>query len=271
MSPKVSLTAITGFRLVTAAPERLALFYCAIGFEVGAATPVPRLEMAVLGLSGGGSRRPMALGPSRVDLDAYEQPGRPYPADPTACDPFFQHLALVTSDIQAAWRQARQAGATPISRVGPVELPKSAGGVIAVKFRDPDGHPLELLQFPPGGNAAWSGAGVLGIDHSAICVADVAASQRFYGSHGLGEGEASLNHGPTQVALDALDGVQVDVVPMNPSARPPHVELLGYRHPRSRRNVELRANDIAATRIVWRADQEALIRDPDSHLHQLTR
>lgn len=29
-------------------------------------------------------------------------------------------------------------------------LPESSGGVTAFKFRDPDGHPLELLAFPDG-------------------------------------------------------------------------------------------------------------------------
>jgi catechol 2,3-dioxygenase-like lactoylglutathione lyase family enzyme len=271
MSPEVTLASIIGFRLVTAAPERLAQFYRAIGFEVGEATPIPGPEMAVLGLSGGGRRRAMTLGASRVELDAYEKAGRPYPANPAACDPFFQHLALVTSDIEVAWRHARDAGATPISRTGPVQLPESAGGVIAVKFRDPEGHPLEFLQFPPGASAARSGAGVMGIDHSAVCVADVAASLRFYDSHGLCEGKASNNHGPTQVALDGLDGVEVDVVPMNPAETPPHVELLGYRFPTPGGGARLRVNDIAATRIVWRADQDTLLRDPDGHLHQLTR
>jgi catechol 2,3-dioxygenase-like lactoylglutathione lyase family enzyme len=213
MSPDVTFNAITGFRLVTAAPERLAVFYQAIGFELGEATPISMEEMAVLGLHGGGSRRPMTLGPSLVDLDVFDRPGRGYPTRATACDHMFQHLALVTDDIEAAWRVAIDAGATPISRGRPVRLPQSAGGVAAIKFRDPEGHPLEFLQFPRGANGDWSGAGMLGIDHSALCVADVAASERFYASHGLCVGKRSLNHGPTQAALDGLDDVEVDVVP----------------------------------------------------------
>jgi len=31
------------------------------------------------------------------------------------------------------------------------------------------------------------------------------------------------------------------------------------------------ANDIAATRIVWHADRDALVRDDDGHLHQLVK
>jgi catechol 2,3-dioxygenase-like lactoylglutathione lyase family enzyme len=271
MSPELRFEAIFAFRLVTAAPTPLADFYQALGFEVGEAIPILRDEMSILGLKGGGLRRTMSLGASRLDLDAFDSPGRSYPAAASACDPIFQHLALVTDDIEAAWRLACDAGATPISRGGPVELPRSAGGVTAVKFRDPDGHPLEFLQFPPGANPDWSGVGVLGIDHSAICVADIGASERFYTSHGLSEGKRSLNLGPTQVALDGLDNVEVDVVPMDAPKRPPHVELLGYRHPTVSAREAIAANDIAATRIVWRSDHEALARDPDGHLHQFTR
>jgi catechol 2,3-dioxygenase-like lactoylglutathione lyase family enzyme len=271
VSSDVTFNTITGFRLVTAGPEPLAAFYRAIGFEVGEAAPILMEEMRVLGLHGSGFRRTMTLGPSRVDLDVFDRPGRGYPTGATACDHIFQHLALVTDDADAAWRMARGAGARPIGMTEPVELPKSAGGVTAIKCRDPEGHPLEFLQFPRGANADWSGKGLMGIDHSALSVADVTASERFYADRGLIAGERSLNQGPTQVALDGLDDVAVDVVPMIPSKHPPHVELLGYRSPRGVARGRLSPNDVAATRIVWRSAQEALLRDPDGHLHQFTR
>lgn len=263
--------AIMGFRLVAADPARLAAFYRAIGFDIGEAAPIPAAELNRLGLAGSGWRIAMSLGPSRVDLDTFDPPGRPYPLDATACDLIFQHLALVTANAQAAWCRARDAGATPISREGPVTLPKSAGGVTAVKFRDPEGHPLEFLVFPPWANPAWKGTGIIGIDHSAISVRDIAASRLFYAGHGLSEGRATVNGGPTQVALDGLDGVEVDVTPMNPTKKPPHLELLGYGHPIGRALSALAANDIAATRIVWQSDRDALIRDPDGHFHELSR
>ena len=263
--------AITAFRLVTADPARLAHFYRAIGFDVGEAATIPAADMKLLGLSGAGSRIAMSLGRSRVDLERFDQPGHPYPRDTTTCDLVFQHLALVTDDAEAAWRRAREVGATPIGREGPVTLPKSEGGVTAVKFRDPEGHPLEFLQFPPGANPNWKGAGMMGIDHSAISVSDVAASRRFYARHGLSEANATVNRGPAQDALDGLDGVEVAVVPMNPTDNPPHIEMLGYRLPVGRALHRLSANDLAATRIVWRSNAEALIRDPDGHLHQLSR
>ncbi|MHB1245384.1 MAG: VOC family protein [Sulfuriferula sp.] len=267
----MTFEAIAGFRLVATDPARLAAFYRAIGFEVSEATPISTVELELLGLAGAGSRIAMSLGLSRVDLDSFDSPGCPYPTGATACDLVFQHLALVTDDAEAAWCRARDAGATPISRNGPVTLPKSAGAVTAVKFRDPEGHPLEFLQFPRGANSDWKGTGIMGIDHSAISVSDIAASRGFYARHRLSEGDATVNHGPTQAALDGLKGVEVDVVPMRPTDKPPHVEMLGYRTPVGRAFSPLAPNDIAATRIVWRSNCEALIRDPDGHLHQLSR
>lgn len=265
----IALRAISGFRLVSRDSHRLARFYQAIGFIPGTAGPIDAAEMALLGLAGAGTRLPLTLGPSLVELDCYERPGRAYRADTTAADSEFQHLAIVTTDIRAAWARAIAAGATAISRNGPVVLAASSGGVIAVKFRDPEGHPLEFLQFPGGSNAAWAGTGMLGIDHSAISVADIDRSIAFYIAHGLTQGNRTLNEGPAQVALDGIDGVVVDVVSLIPAYAPAHVELLGYRGFRRTIRDPLMPGDIAATRIVWHGDCDALVRDGDGHLHQL--
>ncbi len=152
-----------------------------------------------------------------------------------------------------------------------MKLPASAGGVTAVKFRDPEGHPLELLQFPDDSVSGWAGKGLLGIDHSAISVSDVGASRRFYEAFGLSIHSPTLNDGPTQVALDGLTSVEVDVLPMLPQRNTPHLELLAYRDPIGRSAGRLEPNDIAATRIVWAADRDALVRDPDGHLHMFIR
>ena len=270
MPPDLTCGAIAGFRLVTSDLARLATFYRAIGFDVGDAMPIPTSELAVLGMAGSGMRIEMSLGVSRVDLDCFGAAGRPYPADARACDQVFQHLALVTDDAGAAWRIAQDAGAIPISREQPVRLPASSGGVTAVKLRDPEGHPLELLQFPAGANPHWRGTGMMGIDHSAITVRDLAASRRFYARYGLTEGSAMLNQGATQAALDGIDDVVVDIIPMLPAVVPAHLELLGYRQPPGQSSAWA-VNDIAATRIVWRATCEALLRDPDGHHHQFSR
>jgi catechol 2,3-dioxygenase-like lactoylglutathione lyase family enzyme len=271
MPSEVAFQAITGFRIVAAEPERLTWFYREIGFTIGNSIPIPNDEMKLLGLTGAGARTTLSLGPSRIDIDCFDQPGRPYPVDTRACDLVFQHLALVTDDALVAWARARDAGAIPISRERPVTLPKSAGGVTAVKFRDPEGHPLELLQFPRDANSHWKGSGIMGIDHSAISVSDIAASRRFYARNGLHESGATINHGPTQVALDGLDDVQVEVVPMIPAKETPHVEMLAYRNPAGRSILPWAINDIAATRIVWQADIDGILRDPDGHVHQLSR
>lgn len=270
------LQSIAGFRLVTADLPRLTRFYAdVLGFAAeGPPAPIGAGEMTLLGLSGQGRRQVLRLGAQTLALDAFDAPGAPYPADGNAASPWFQHLALVVDDIAAA--HARLHGAQAISDGGPQHLPASSGGVSAFKFRDPDGHPLELLQFPAAGTPpAWRGkqamAGqiALGIDHSAISVSDVDASTSFYAGLGLGVGRRSRNQGPEQQRLDGLRGVQVVVAPMQPAHAPPHLELLGYQVPHGAAGPPLRANDVAAARIVWQGGRSALLRDPDGHLHQV--
>jgi catechol 2,3-dioxygenase-like lactoylglutathione lyase family enzyme len=267
----MKLSAIRAFRLTSADAAPLARFYQALGFTVAASERIDDAEMRILGLEGGGRRIVLRLGEQQLDLESFELAGRTYPIDATAADLCFQHLALVTDDAAAAWKQATAWGAVPISIHGPVRLPPATGVAAAVKFRDPEGHPLELLQFPPQSAHRWPGTGLLGIDHSAISVADVAASRRFYEALGLTVRGPTLNSGPAQDALDGIPDVEVDVVPMLPQRDTPHLELLAYREPSGRPAHRLQVNDVAATRIVWAADRDELIRDPDGHLHQLRR
>ncbi len=267
----IALDRIAAFCLVARDSAALVRFYSALGFVQDASAPQPIAsgEAALLGLAGGGMRHTMRLGAVRLWIDQYDRPGRPYPDGTDAASRCFQHFALVTDDIAAAWERAQAAGAAPVSRTGPVTLPASTGAVTAVKFRDPEGHPLELIHFPEGERRGWRGRGILGIDHSAITVADAERSRTFYRAHGLVCGDATLNHGPTQVALDGLDDVRVDVVPMHPAGPGPHVELLHYRHPQGAPVEPWAINDVAATRIVWQGFASALLRDPDGHIHQI--
>jgi catechol 2,3-dioxygenase-like lactoylglutathione lyase family enzyme len=266
----VSVFAITSFGLTTGNPERLGRFYEGLGFTAGSMERIPDEEMGLLGLSGGGTRLPIRLGELFVTLDSFEEAGREYPRDATAADLCFQHFALVTADAAAAWKLTQRLGAAAISMQGPVKLPVSAGSVTACKFRDPDGHPLEFLQFPPENGIRRQDDGLLGIDHSAISVSDVGASKRFYVALGLSVKSPTVNCGETQHALDGLPQPLVDVVPMMPPQARPHLELLAYRNPAGR-PAETTANDIAATRTVWASDRDALIRDPDGHLHVLKK
>jgi len=99
---------------------------------------------------GGASGVIMRLGGETIEL--LSAGGRKIPGDSRSNDRWFQHLAIVVSDIDRAYAQVLRAGATPIS-AGPQTLPAwnpNAGGIRAVYFRDPDGHPLELIQFPAG-------------------------------------------------------------------------------------------------------------------------
>lgn len=254
---------------MTQQPELLVAFYATLGFTISDPHLISADELAMLGMVGVGTRWPMQLGDAVVELDFYDQPGSPYPHDADAASICFQHLALVTDDVEAAWSRALSAGGPLISDAGPVTLPKSSGGVTAVKFRDPEGHPLELISFPDAAKKGWHGSGMLGIDHSAIVVSGRAESEAFYTAHGLTCGDASLNQGSEQAALDGLESPVADVVPMKPQTAHPHVELLHYRQPSGALFAPLAVNDVAATRIVWQDGLPALLRDPDGHLHQI--
>ncbi len=272
-----TLQAITGFSLVTANLPRLARFYHEVlGFAAhGDVKPIDEAEMALLGLSGRGRRQVLSLGHEILSIDEFDPAGRPYPAKSDAASLCFQHLALVVDDMHGAYARLRDI--VPISRGQPQKLPSYDASVQAFKFRDPDLHPLEFLQFAAGKTPdAWRGRHKLegqiglGIDHSAMSVADANRSAEFYRVLGLGIGDRTLNHGPAQQRLDGLGDAEVMVVAMDPPEQgTPHLELLGYRRPKGEAGPKLRANDIAATRIVWRGRKTSLIVDPDGHLHQV--
>lgn len=173
-------------------------------------------------------------------------------------------------------------------------LPPSTGSVVAYKFRDPDGHPLEL-SFIPG--SAWlaepqdnASGPCLGIDHSALAVADLTASLAFYkdvlGFSPAGQG---LNEGVEQDRLDGLGQTRLDIVALAAAEGGPHIELLHYRSPRpAPARGPIDRDDIAATRLIVRmgatrpvdteleavkqsskaisaAEGPRLLQDPDGH------
>jgi catechol 2,3-dioxygenase-like lactoylglutathione lyase family enzyme len=198
----------------------------------------------------------LRLGCDELELTGYEPTGRDYPQGSTAADLWFQHIAIVVADMDKAYGVLRRGGAmTPISKDGPERLPPNTGSVTAFKFRDPEGHPVELSMFPPGvGAERWrepdASGNCLGIDHSALSVADPARSLAFYAEAlGMSVIGRSLNRGPEQDRLDGLSCDGVDIVALQPAdPASPHIELLGYPQPR-RSGRRLRPNDIAATRL----------------------
>jgi catechol 2,3-dioxygenase-like lactoylglutathione lyase family enzyme len=238
----------------------------ALGFKPCGAGEVGPAMATLLGAA---SMRQSLLrrGEQEIALQEFHPAGRDYPGNATAADQIFQHLALVTSDIAAAYARLQHFHPAPISLDGPQHLPARSGGATAFKFRDPDGHPLELIQF------ADRHAG--GIDHSAIAVADAGRSIAFYrDTLGMHVAARQVNTGAEQDALDGLSGVAVEVVALPPAQATPHVELLGYRSPACRPNPAMQPNDIAATRLVLEvsglaSDASRLIRDPDGHFLRL--
>ncbi len=116
---------------------------------------------------------------------------------------------------------------------------------------------------------ALPGEIALGIDHSAISVHDADTSVAFYADLGLKQGKRTFNAGPAQQRLDDLKNVEVSVVPMIPETSAPHLELLAYQAPQGDRIPRWRANDVAATRILWRGDKADLLSDPNGHLQQI--
>jgi catechol 2,3-dioxygenase-like lactoylglutathione lyase family enzyme len=203
-------------------------------------------------------------------LQAFEPPGARYPADAASSDQVFQHIAIPVVDMDASVTRLQAMRPVPISD-GPQHLPARSGGAVALKFRDPDGHPLELIRFPNGHND--------GIDHSAIVVTDSERSIAFYRNHlGFDLASSQINTGQEQDRLDGLSDVTVEVVALTPRQPIPHIELLAYQSPTIRTTRRPRPQDVAATRLVLEVDglpadamrlsdgkRVMLIHDPDEH------
>src|SRR6266536_1825386 len=128
----------------------------------------------------------MRLGNEFIQLTEYLAPkGRPVPVDSRSNDQWFQHIAIITSDMDKAYTWLRQNKVEHAS-TGPQRLPewnKNAAGIKAFYFKDPDKHALEVLQFHAGkGDAKWQHASnklFLGIDHTAVVVSNTEASLSF--------------------------------------------------------------------------------------------
>src|SRR6266498_1914264 len=196
----------------------------------------------------------LRLGGEEIELMEYIAPrGRPVPADSRSHDRWFQHIAIVVSDMDRAYAGLRQHRVAHASS-GPQRLPDwnaNAGGIRAFYFKDPDGHTLEVLWFAVGkGAAKWHRATdrlFLGIDHTAIVVRDTDASLRFYrDALGLAVAGESENHGPEQEWLNNVPGAALRITTLR-AAEGPGIELLEYRTPRDGRPIpaDVQTNDIA--------------------------
>ena len=186
----------------------------------------------------------LTLGSECLELTEYlAQRGRPVAPDARSNDREFQHVAIVVSDMDTAYARVRAAHVEHASSA-PQTLPEwnlAAGGIRAFYFRDPDRHVLEFIWFPPGkGASRWQVSGpkpplTLGIDHTAVAVADTDTSLAFYRDRlGLDQTGHSENWGPEQEHLNGVLGARLRITQVR-AARGPGIEFLEYLAPRDGR------------------------------------
>ena len=220
----------------------------------------------------------MQLGNEYLDLTEYLAPrGRPIPTDSRSNDLWFQHIAIVVRDMDQAFEKLRALKVQFVS-TGPQTLPASlpaAAGIKAFYFRDSDEHNLEVIYFPPGkGDPRWQEKTdnlFLGIDHTAIGIANTEVSLHFYrdllGFRKAGESE---NFGTEQEHLNQVFGAHLQITGMR-AASGPGTEFLEYLTPRDgrARPADVHANDIVHWQTMVTTDDVDLMAKKlrDAHVH----
>ncbi len=302
------VTAVERVEIVVEDVERSRAFFEMLGFSaMGQETLSGASVERSLGVKGVRLERlELALGSEHIALLQYLAPsdGRSMPRDTHGNDLWFQHLAIVVSDMNAAYGWLHAHHVAQVSTT-PQKLPswnRAAGGIEAFYFVDPDGHNLELIHFPRGkGDQRWQNSAhctrtprelctFLGIDHTAVTVEDTERSLLYYRDRlGFRVAGSSENYGPEQEHLNGVFGARLRITALR-AAEGPGIELLEYLAPRGGRPMpsDARANDIAHFQVVLRATDvsavrsatvqaggrdvagdgathEALVRDPDGH------
>lgn len=254
MRPAVEAVSVIGMT-VADLDRAVAFFSDVLTFEKVAETKLSGDKFSRLqGLSSAESRVALLkLGDEVIELTQYESPkGRPLPADSRSNDHWFQHIAIIVSDMERAHDWLHENRVRHASK-DPQRLPdwnQNAAGIKAFYFHDPDGHFLELLEFPPDkGNPKWrrkTDRLFLGIDHTAIVVADTEASMRFYrDTLGFKVVGGSENYGIEQEDLNNVPGAHLRITTLRAPAGPA-VEFLEYLHPRDGRpyRADAQTNDL---------------------------
>ncbi|HET8797584.1 MAG TPA: VOC family protein [Thermoanaerobaculia bacterium] len=244
----------------------------------------------------------MRLGEETIELTEFLTPkGRPIPDDSRSNDRWFQHIAIVVSDMDAAYARLREHKVEHVS-TAPQRIPDSnaaAAGIRAFYFRDPDDHNLEIIWFPRGkGDERWQRPAArifLGIDHTALVVSNTNASLLFYRDLlGLRVAGESHNLGTEQAHLNLVEGAHLHISGLRAPGGA-GVEFLDYLSPRDGRAYEgFRPNDVVHWQTAIAVDDleamvrklrearatflsdgiaggKALVRDPDGHAILLSR
>lgn len=223
----------------------------------------------------------LRLGEEQIELLQFLAPGgRPIPVDSRSNDRWFQHVAIIVSDMTAAYARLRRFNVQHASS-GPQRLPdwnQNAGGIEAFYFRDPDDHNLELLAFPVGkGLAKWHNAGgrlFLGIDHTAIVVSDTERSLHFYrDTLGMRVAGSSENYGTEQEHLNNVFGAHLRITAVR-AQHGPGIEFLEYVTPAGGRPfpADTKASDVWYWQINLCASQPAAFEPSlkESHLQLIS-
>ncbi len=290
--------------------ERVLPFYTnTLPFELVSISDARGKEQdALLGLSSVRLRiATLKLGDESITLTEHlGKKGRPIPEDSRSFDRWFQHIAIVVSDMDKAYARLLEQKVTHVS-TAPQTLPdwnKEAGGIKAFYFRDPEDHVLEIIWFPQGkGDPRWqkragseTGAPIfLGIDHTAIVVSDTDKSLAFYRDQlGLKVAGGAHNYGTEQEHLNQVFGARLRITALK-AEHGPGIEFLEYIAPPGGRdlppdakasdlvfwNTQLIVDDLSdqakelrqrGVRFVSRPTTNPaaqIVRDPDGHALQL--
>jgi len=213
------------------------------------------------------------LGGETLELTEYlTGGGRPVPVDSRSNDRWFQHVAIIVSDMDAAYERLRKNNVRHAS-TGPQKLPDyipAAAGIRAFYFRDPDNHVLEVLEFPEGkGDPKWKeratrGGLFLGIDHTAIVIGDTGRSLEFYrDTLGLSVAGESENYGPEQEHLNNVFGARLHITGLKTPQAGIAVEFLQYLAPTDGKPfpADTRSNDLWHWQTSFRASSVSDLED----------
>jgi len=199
-------------------------------------------------------------------VDFLTPEGRPIPVDSHSNDHWFQHIAIIVSDMDKAFAHLRSNNVT-FASTGPQLLPAwnaQAGGITAFYFRDPDGNHLEILDFPADkGEKRWhsTDALFLGIDHTAIVVDNTAEGLRFWrDTLGFTVTGGAENYGIEQERLNNVFGARLSITGLKAPEGGIGIEFLEYLAPSTGRStpVDTRSNDL------WHWHINVVSNDPES-------